>query len=241
MMAGAVQTATKVSVTTAEASYVPLKREETWLQRVAGNGVASLFRSKQGSIQRMDEGFFDPTTPPVLDSIREDDSRRSSDRPSVFGNFGHSVASVVSAATANSAFLERYGQMNVLQRESTSGSEDVTLPSIPSRREILRPGTPPRGPRPAPLRMPTHIDVGSGPNRRPVKDIAASINRRGSVMHDDVLPGSPLAQGEGRTAMVESPISGSPLRTRSPLTGPRHAQTTYQAVPRAPFAIANNV
>lgn len=253
MIAGAVQHARKVSVTTAEASYVPVGREESWLQRVAGNGVASLFKSKQGSVQRTDEGFLDPTTPPALEPIREDGSSRSSDNPSVFSNCGQSVASVVSAATSNSTFLERYGQTNILQREPISGSEvprwgegrssmgDVALPSVPSRRDVSRPATPPRGPRPAPLRMPTHIDVGSGSNRRPVKDIAASINRRGTAIHADVLPRSPLAQGDGRPKTFDATLSESPARTGSSLSGPRHSQTIYQAAPRAPSAVTNNL
>lgn len=253
MMAGAVQHARKVSVTTAEASYVPMGREESWPQRVAGNGVASLFKSKQGSLQRTDEGFLDPTTPPALDSIRENGSSRSSDNPSVLGNFGQSLASVVSAATSNSTFLERYGQMNILQRESPTCSEvprleegrssmgDAALPSVPSRRDVSRPATPPRGPRPAPLRMPTHIDVGSGPSRRPVKDIAASINRRGIAMHDDVLPRSPLAHGDGQPEAFITTSSESAARDRSSLSGPRRTQTIFQAAPRAPFTVTNNL
>jgi hypothetical protein len=233
MMADAVQVARKVSMTTAEASYVPLEREESWLKRVAGNGMASLFRGKQTGRQ-LEEGFLDPTTPPCLDSIREDESRVSSGIPSAISNFGRSMTSIVSVATANSAFLDRYGQMNVVQREQTPTSQlsrsDADLPLVP-KREILRPATPPRGPRPAPLRMPTHIDVGTGTNRRPVKDIAASINRRGSAVQD-ALVGSPLAQGDAATS------TESPARARSSLAGPR-GTTTYQAVPKAPYLIAN--
>jgi hypothetical protein len=176
----------------------------------------------------------DPTTPPCLDSIREDESRVSSGIPSAISNFGRSMTSIVSVATANSAFLDRYGQMNIVQREQTPTSQlsrgDADLPPVPMR-EILRPSTPPRGPRPAPLRMPTHIDVGTGINRRPVKDIAASINRRGSAVQD-ALVGSPLAQGDGATS------AESPARARSSLAGPR-GTTTYQAVPKAPYLIAN--
>jgi hypothetical protein len=240
MMADAVQVARRVSVTTAEASYVPLEREESWLKRVAGNGMTSFFRGNRQSVHQTEEGFLDPTTPPCLDSIREDESRVSSGMPSAFSNFGRSMTSIVSVATANSAFLDRYGQMNIVQREQTPTSQrsrigdarNAELPPVP-KREILRPATPPRGPRPAPLRMPTHIDVGTGANRRPVKDIAASINRRGSVVQADDLPGSPLAQGEP-LASIESPA-----RARSWLAGPRPA-TTYQAVPKAPYIIAND-
>lgn len=236
MMADAVQVARKVSMTTAEASYVPLEREESWLKRVAGNGMASLFRGNRQTGRQMEEGFLDPTTPPCLDSIREDESRLSSGAQSPISNLGRSVTSDASVVTANSAFLDRYGQMNIVQREQTptsqlsrSGPADADLPPVP-KREILRPATPPRGPRPAPLRMPTHIDVGTGPNRRPVKDIAASINRRGSAVQEG-LGGSPLAQGDVNAAQ-------SPARARSSLAGPRQT-TTYQAVPKAPYIIAN--
>lgn len=240
MMADAVQVARKVSLTPAEASYVPLEREESWLKRVAGNGMTSFFRGNRQSAHQTEEGFLDPTTPPCLDSIREDESRVSSGMPSAFSNFGRSMTSVVSVATANSAFLDRYGQMNIVQREQTptsqrsrtGGASNAELPPVP-KREVLRPATPPRGPRPAPLRMPTHIDVGTGADRRPVKDIAASINRRGSAVQADDLPGSPLTQGDA----VRS--AESPARVDSALAGPRNA-TTYQAVPKGPYTNADN-
>ncbi|KAJ9104935.1 hypothetical protein QFC19_003730 [Naganishia cerealis] len=260
MMGGvAVQVARRVSVTTAEASYLPLKRRESWLERVAGSGVASLFRGGRPPLtpsSHAEEGFLDPTTPPALDSIREDASslaHSSSGIPSAFmmSNFRRSMSSLVSAATANSAFLDRYGQMDIMQRDSSSGrgvppcisestniARNAGLPAVPLKRDMHRPATPPRGPRPAPLRLPSHIDVGSGAARRPVKDIAASINRRGSVQLDAVPVSNMTGAG---TAHTPSPYMDSPSRRiTSPPPDPRGVQTIYQAVSKAPLIVANH-
>lgn len=247
---GVQQVARRVSMRTAEASYLPIKRRDSWIQRVAGGSVASLFRAGKTSSTSLhpEQGFLDPTTPPILDSIREDAHSRTGS--GFLSNFGHSVSSFVSAATANTALLDRYNQMDIMQREASGSSSYVPthvsesaaiarnagLPPVPMKRDMNRPVTPPRGPRPAPLRMPSHIDVGSGAARRPVKDIAASINRRGSVPYDAV----PMSMTSGQTTHTEASYMDSPSRSiASPPAGPRR-QTIYQAVPKVPLVIANH-
>ncbi|KAJ9117615.1 hypothetical protein QFC22_004465 [Naganishia vaughanmartiniae] len=246
---GVQQVARRVSMKTAEASYLPIKRRDSWIQRMAGGSVASLFRGGKTSSTSLhpEQGFLDPTTPPALDSIREDAHSRNAS--SFMSNFGYSVSSFVSAVTANTAMLDRYNQMDIIQRDASGSSSYVPpqvsdsaviarnagLPPVPMKRDMNRPVTPPRGPRPAPLRLPSHIDVGSGAARRPVKDIAASINRRGSVLQDAI----PLEPTSGETMQAPSYMDSPSRRLASSPAGPRR-QTIYQAVPKVPLVIANN-
>ncbi|KAJ9092931.1 hypothetical protein QFC21_006643 [Naganishia friedmannii] len=245
------QVARRVSMKTAEASYLPVKRRDSWMQRVAGRSVASLFRVGKTSSTSLhpEQGFLDPTTPPVLDSIREDSYSRTA-RNGFMSNFGNSVSSFVSAATTNTALLDRYNQMDIMQRDTSGSSSYVPahmsesatiarnagLPPVPMKRDMNRPVTPPRGPRPAPLRLPSHIDIGSGAARRPVRDIAASINHRGSVPNE-AIPPSPSE--EVTTRPTASYMDSPSRRFTSPPAGPRR-QTVYQAVPKVPLVIANH-
>lgn len=265
----AIETATKLELSSTTATLLPLKRNESLMRRLAGAG-ASFFgasRASRTSYTEM-EGFLDPTPPPGLDPIAEGAGSRQSASgstqrdvtapPEPYRN--QSYTSIETSATATSDLLANYGNMQIIQRERTASSRqpsatmeeadlgDVFMaqatdiaairPSTPRRSSSPRPRevATPKGPRAAPLRHPTHIDLTP---RRTVKDLAASINRRDFAVDAPVLPTPSPLQASTAAFAATAPVMHSPYRGLGGAKGPRRPTTMYEVASRGTLQVAN--
>lgn len=149
--------------------------------------------------------FFRSSPPPVRDDFLDPTP------PPALPRWDESNLSLASNATA---LLERYARMDIVQRDDDGPASE---PPSPTK---VRPEELPRGPRPAPVRYNPLAP------RRPVKEIAASINRRGLDRHSvHVGPSSSLQAAEAQES-----VRGA--RGRRP-------STMYEAQPRAGLWVAN--
>ena len=260
----AIQTAVKVDFSNSPATYLPLKRNSSLISRLAGAG-ASFFNSSRASRASITEtdGFLDPTPPPGLDPIAESTSAPSSwnscnTQPEPYRN--QSYTSIETSATATSDMLANYGNMQVIQRERTASSRRQSLsngeadlgdvfmarleetappiPSTPPRANSPRPREhiTPKGPRTAPPRHPTHIDLTP---RRTVRDLADSINRRDFAIETPVLPTPSPLQATPASFVAAPPVMHSPYRGLGGPRGPRRPTTSYEVAARGPLTVAN--
>lgn len=118
----------------------------------------------------------------------------------------------LSLASNTTALLERYSCMDIIQRD-----DDPPAPaSAPPSPTKLRPEELPRGPRPAPMRYNPLAP------RRPVKEIAASINRRGLDRRHSVHVESAESQAGAQVGAGRLP-----------------SRTMYKARPRSGLWVAN--
>jgi hypothetical protein len=167
-----------------------------------------------------------------------------------------SYTSIETSATATSDLLANYGNMQVIQRERTASSRrpsasvdeadlaDVFMetapivPAKPTRSQSPRPRetTTPKGPRTAPPRHPTHIDMNP---RRTVRDLADSINRRDFATETQVLPTPSPLQATTASFVSPPPVMHSPYRGLGGPRGPRRPTTVYEVAARAPLKVAN--
>lgn len=139
--------ARKTSLDSQQASYVPFRRRDSLLRRLAGDRFTSIFGNfNEVEVERPQYlEVRDPAPPPRLDPLEDSStgpqvSRELSGPTAFHGNAlafdvagMHSVSSILTNGTAHSAVLARYGMMDIGQRQrEASSTTDVSVSVPPS-------------------------------------------------------------------------------------------------------------